>query len=262
MFMNTLATRLAAVSLVGMLITPAAATEWAHLRGRIVYDGPPPVPKQLVVDKDQDVCGQSATDERLLVDPTSHGVRNVVVVLQLARGESTEVHESYQATSEQQALLENKHCRFEPHVMLMRTTQKLEIRNSDPKGDAVKIDAIKNTSINVTLPAGASHVQAFPNVEQMPVRVSCAIHYWEQGWLVVRDHPYMAVADQDGTFEVKNIPAGKRKFMFWQEEAGYLREVTFQGQPQTWQRGTVELDLQPGDNDLGEIIVKPALFRR
>ncbi len=50
--------------------------------------------------------------------------------------------------------------------------------------------------------------------------------------------------------------------MFWQEEAGYLREVTVGGKPQTWQRGTAEFDLKAGDNDFGEIIVQPRLFRR
>jgi hypothetical protein len=48
----------------------------------------------------------------------------------------------------------------------------------------------------------------------------------------------------------------------WQEEAGYLRDVTVQGKPQKWERGTPELNLEAGDNDLGEIVVQPALFRR
>ena len=248
--------------LVGTSIGSASAGEWANLRGRIVYDGTPPVPKKIVVNKDEEVCGKYALDERLLVDPTNHGVRNVIVTLQLGRGESTDVHESYQATAESDALLDNVHCRFEPHVMLLRTTQKLVIRNSDPKGDSVKIDAIKNMPINVTLPAGQSHEQRFPKVESMPVHVGCSIHSWESGWLVVKDHPYMAVTDKDGNFEIKNVPAGKRTFTFWQEEAGYLREVVVGGKPQTWQRGIAEFDLEVGANDLGEIIVQPSLFRR
>ena len=96
----------------------------------------------------------------------------------------------------------------------------------------------------------------------MPARISCSIHSWELAWLVVKDHPYMAVTDADGRFEINYVPAGKRKFMFWQEEAGYLQKVTVHGKPETWQRGTPELDLKPGDNDLGEIIVQPDLFRR
>lgn len=173
----------------------------------------------------------------------------------------TEIHDSYQATEKGDVLLDCVHCRFEPHVVVLRTSQTLKVRNSDPKGDNIKIDVIKNLPINVTLPIGHTHEQQFPKAESLPARVSCSIHTWELGWLVVKDHPYMAATDDDGKFEIKNVPAGKRKFMFWQEEAGYLRDVTFQGKAQQWQKGTPELDLQPGDNDLGEIIVQPSLFR-
>ena len=159
-----------------------------------------------------------------------------------------------------EVLLDNKCCRFEPHVTVMRTTQKLVIHNSDPKGDTVKIDPRRNNPINITLTYGDRHVQAFPNVERLPVRVSCAIHPWELGWLVVADHPYVAVTDKDGKFELKNVPTGKMSFMFWQEKAGYLAEVVLHGERESWRRGTKEFDLQPGVNDLGEIVVNSSLF--
>ena len=39
----------------------------------------------------------------------------------------------------------------------------------------------------------------------------------------------MAVSGDDGTFEIKNIPAGKHEFQFWHEAAGYLKNVQFKG---------------------------------
>ncbi len=250
-------------ALAGPPAGPAAADDWAHLRGRIIYDGPPPVPPKIQVNKDQEVCGKyDLVDERLLVNPDNHGLKNVIIMLSLGRDEVPPIHESYQAAEKGDVLLECLHCRFEPHVILLRTSQTLLVRNSDPKGDNIKIDVIKNLPINVTLPVGYTHEQRFPKVEAMPAHVSCSIHTWESGWLVVKDHPYMAVTDDDGYFEIKHLPAGKRKLMFWQEESGYLREVTYQGKAQQWQRGTPEFDLQAGDNDLGEIIVLPSLFRR
>ena len=198
----------------------ATAGEWATLHGRIVYDGTPPVPKRVKVDKDIEVCGKyDLVDESLIVDPKTHGVMDVVVRLTPGRSEQTDIHESYEKDEHGEALLNNKCCRFEPHVTVMRTTQKLVIHNLDPKGDSIKIDVLKNNAINITLPTGSTHVQEFPNVERMPARVSCSIHPWELGWLVVTDHPYVAVTDKDGRFEIKNVPAGKRSFMFWQEKA-------------------------------------------
>jgi hypothetical protein len=241
--------------------SPCVASEWATLRGRIVYDGTPPVPKRVKVDKDVEVCGKyDLYDESLIVNPQNRGLRDVVIRLTLGRGETLDIHPDYDKDAQGEVLLDNKCCRLEPHVTVMRTTQKLVIHNSDPKGDSIKIDPLKNNAINVTLPSGSQHVQEFPLVERVPARVSCAIHPWELGWLVISDHPYVAVSDKDGNFEIKDIPVGKRSFMFWQEKSGYLAEVTLQGRTEQWRRGTKELDLQPGINDLGEIIVQPNLF--
>ncbi len=240
----------------------SSATEWATLRGQIIYDGTPPVPKRVVVNKDIEVCGKyKLVDESLMVNPTNHGLQDVIIRLVLGRRDTIDVHENYKKDDHGEVLLNNTCCRFEPHVTVMRTTQKLVIHNSDPKGDTVKIDPRKNNPINITLTYGDSYIQEFPNAERMPVRVSCAIHPWELGWLVVSNHPYVAVTDKGGNFEIKNIPAGKRSFMFWQEKAGYVAEVTIQGKQETWRRGTKEFDLKPGDNDLGKIVVKPSLFK-
>jgi hypothetical protein len=237
------------------------AEEWATLRGRIVYDGTPPVPKRVKVDKDVEVCGKyDLYDESLIVNPQNRGLRDVIVRLSLRRGETIDSHPDYEKDAHGEVLLDNKCCRLEPHVTVMRTTQKLVIHNSDPKGDSIKIDPIKNNAINVTLPSGSKHIQEFPLAERVPARVSCAIHPWELGWLVITDHPYVAVSDENGNFEIRNIPVGKQSFMFWQEKSGYLAEVTVAGRTAHWRRGTTQLDLKQGINDLGEIVVQPALF--
>jgi len=253
----------ASILLMFLCASSTSAQEWATLRGRIVYDGTPPIPERIKVDKDVEVCGKfDLFDESLVVHQDNHGVKDVVIQLSLGRRDTIDVHESYKADEAGQVLLENECCRFDPHVTVMRTTQKLVIHNADPKGDSVKIDPINNNAINVTLPTGSTHVQEFPLAERIPARVSCSIHPWELGWLIIADHPYVAVTDKDGRFEIKDLPVGERSFMFWQEKAGYLAEVTYQGTKETWRRGIRELDLKPGVNDLGEIVVEPELFKQ
>ena len=73
---------------------------------------------------------------------------------------------------------------------------------------------------------------------------------------MISDHPYVAVTDKDGKFELKNVPVGPHNFMFWQEKSGYLATVTIRGQEESWRRGTTEIDIKPGVNDMGTIIVK------
>ena len=37
---------------------------------------------------------------------------------------------------------------------------------------------------------------------------------------MVLDHPYFAVTDEKGNFEIKNVPAGTQKVVVWQEAVG------------------------------------------
>jgi hypothetical protein len=82
-----------------------------------------------------------------------------------------------------------------------------------------------------------------------------------KSYVIVLDHPYMAVTDDKGTFEMKNIPAGTRPFTFWHESPGYLRDIKIGGGT-TDRRGKVDLTIKPGETlDLGEIHVPVAALR-
>ena len=37
------------------------------------------------------------------------------------------------------------------------------------------------------------------------------------GYVRVFDHPYFAVTDENGNFEIKNAPAGKFRIVYWHE---------------------------------------------
>ncbi len=269
--MRKVRTWLLAATLIGVLASAAMAAEWGDLSGQVLYDGPPPTPEKAKITSDQQVCGKhNVIDEALLVSPASKGVQNVIVFLyqdatsrRPSGDDATEVpiHESYEALKFEPVKLDNNGCRFAPHVALLWTARKLVVGNSDPIGHNVKIETRINSPSNDTIPSGAVVEKSFAKPERMPAAISCSIHPWMKGWLIIRDTPYMAATDEDGKFEIKNLPTGKWRFMFWQEAAGYLREVQVDGKPQAWSRGIVELEIKPGENDLGKIVVKPDLFK-
>ncbi len=136
------------------------------------------------------------------------------------------------------------------------------IGNSDPIGHNVNLTSNDAEAFNETVPSGGSIDKQFSSGKRMPVSISCSIHPWMKGWAVIREDPYMAVTGKDGQFEIKNLPVGKWQFMFWQEAAGYLAEVKRGGQQEKWRRGTIELEIKPGKNDLGQLIVTPDLFEK
>ena len=207
-----------------------AATQfagWADLSGTIKLVGTAPTPARLTADKDTEVCGKHPlVDESVTVGPGG-GLQNVVVFL---RTKKPPVHPDYEATAASEVVLDNKNCRFEPHVAVKRSTQPLVIKNSDPVGHNTKADAISNAPFNVLIPAGNSSQQAMTAEEALPVKVGCSIHPWMGGWVVVRSDPYAAASNSDGAFELKNVPAGKEvEFQLWQEKKGGLSGVKVTG---------------------------------
>lgn len=248
-----------AVCLVG---TSVQADDWGDLTATFIYDGDAPEAAALKITTDVEFCSKhTPVDESLVVNPENKGIANVIAYMYLSRtAKKPPIHPSYEETAAAKVRLDNNKCRFVPHVAVLRTTQTLTIGNSDAVGHNCKVDAIINGAINYTIPAGGSMDYKFTLAERLPSKVSCSIHPWMSGWLLIKDNPYMGVSDKDGKLVIQNIPAGKWTFQFWQEKSGYVSELTQDGEAKEWRRGRVEIEIKPGENDLGEIKLAPSLF--
>lgn len=249
-----------------------SGAEWGSLKGRFVYDGAPPAAARLNITTDKECCDvHGLTSETLVVHPENRGVRYVIVYLYQNKSglqrtpydeREVPIHARYLPLEQQVVELDNRHCRFEPHVALVWTRQAVRMANSDPIGHNVKIDCGRdNGPSNDTLPSGGSLERRFTHAERFPVPVSCSIHPWMKGWIVIRDTPYMAVTDADGAFELRDLPVGTWQFMCWHETAGYLSRVQVHGRAEEWKRGIATFTIQPGQEDLGDILLSPALFK-
>jgi hypothetical protein len=81
------------------------------------------------------------------------------------------------------------------------------------------------------------------------------------GYVLVKDDPYMVTSAADGTFEVKNIPAGKREFEFWHEKPGRLKSLKYNGGTLNRQ-GRAQLTIADGQTiDLGEIKIPSSMLK-
>lgn len=254
--------RVLAVVVFGFSAAHGLAQEWGSLRGQFLFEGEPQEPKKLTITKDQEeCCKHNIVDESLIVRPEDKGLRNVVIFLAPARDAKLPIHPDWEAAAGAEKKLDNLGCRFEPRVVLLWTKQTLILGNSDPIGHNALIDTVKNPPLNVTIPSGGSLPKTFPAEERMPVPVSCSIHPWMRGWVLIRDNPYMAVTDPEGRFEIKNIPVGKWEFVFWHERATYLTEVTIDGKLTQWRRGRVEIPIAADGVDMGVIKVAAKHFK-
>lgn len=242
-----------------LVFTAARADEWGTIKGRFVFGGDAPAAPELKADKDVEVCGKHKLLAEELVVGGDKGVANVVVFV---RDKGVKVHPDLTGKADK-VVLDNKNCRFDPHVAVVQTGQTLVIKNSDTVGHNSNVATIKNPPSNNLIPAGGEAPVTFTSEEAIPAQVTCNIHPWMKSWLVVRPNPYAAVSKADGSFEIKNVPAGgELELQIWHEKAGYVGEVTIGGKAEKIAKGRKKVKVAAGDNDLGEMILDANLFKK
>ncbi len=244
--------------LIAFLLAPvpdATAQDWGTIRGRIVYGGDAPAPVKLDIERDAEVCGKvGLVDESLAVNKENRGIRYVAIWLESK--EAVPVHPDLQNFPAEAPSLDNVDCRFEPHMLAVRTGQVLQMKNSDPVAHNAAVYVRRTTPFSEIIPQGMPLEKKFAKAETLPTRVDCSIHAWMKAWLIITDHPYVAVTNANGEFELKNVPAGEWKFRFWHERQGYLTNAAQNGVATPLAKGTWTLKV-PGSSvrDLGELVI-------
>lgn len=258
--------RVSGLLVVAMLVVETArgtiAAELGTLSGRIVFKGKPPVAEKVDLNKDIAICSKThPVDESLLVNSKDGGLANVVVSLELAKGQALpEVLLPKGRKLPAEVVMTNKNCRFEPHIAVLTTKQTLVLGNDDPVAHNTLANLFYNTPFNEAIGTGATIKKKLTKVERRPAQVSCPIHAWMKGWVVVKDHPYVAVSDSSGRFQIRDLPPGEWTFQFWQEKAGYLSKMELKSGTVEDKKGIYKLTIKPGQNKLGEITVDASLF--
>ncbi|MFM9025981.1 MAG: hypothetical protein ACKON7_11700, partial [Planctomycetaceae bacterium] len=212
---------------------------------------------ELKADKDVEVCGKHKLVAEELIVGGDKGVANVVVFV---RDKDVKVNPELKAT--EPAVLDNKSCRFEPHVLFVQTSQPLVIKNSDTIGHNSNVATVKNPPSNNLIPAGGETKVTLSSDEAVPAQVTCNIHPWMKGWIVVRPNPYAAVSKADGTFEIQGVPVGEVELQVWHEKAGFVGEMTIGGKAEKTSKGKKKVAVAAGGTDLGEIVLAPAAFQK
>ena len=243
---------LTAILVVTNVAVVAAAAEWGSIKGRIVVDGTPPKLAPLEITKDQFCIEKKPANDSVIVGK-DNGLVNAVVYLRVPKvGPKVTIHPDYDAKLKEPVVLENKNCAFRPHVFLARVGQAVEVRNLDPVGHNTNISLFAYGQLIPAAPIASIKVTQSANV---PMPVVCNIHPWMKGYVLSLEHPYAAITDDDGKFEIKNIPVGEREFQFW-HETGYLKDVKAKDK-RTDNRGRVKLAIAGNKTlDLGDIKVK------
>lgn len=212
-----------------MIASSAHAEGWGTVKGTIVWGDKTIPPKtKAKVDKDQAHClskGDIFTND-LVVNPKNKGVRWVLVYLgdpKDARNPEFKppIHPSHKMKPTVE--IDQPCCVFEPRVLGLQVGQTLTVKNPAPIQHNFAITSLGGgPTVNPLIPPGGqSVVKGFVGTK-VPTPYSCSIHGWMKGYIGVFNHPYFAVTDENGNFEIKNAPAGKFRLVMWQEKAGWV----------------------------------------
>lgn len=219
-----------AVVALGSLSTQSAQAQWGSIKGQVIFDGNVPTLKPLVAKgdsaaKDASVCAADGVpDESLVVDPESKGIAHVVVWL---AKKPAKIHPGLEKPKNAIVDFDQKGCKFLPHVLLVRTDQQVRVLSDDAVAHNTHTWTIRSPQSNFILTPNDRKgvvIQSKFVEERVPAKVTCDIHPWMQAWWVVLEHPYSAVTDAKGNFEIADLPEGEHEFKVWQEKSGYIEK--------------------------------------
>jgi hypothetical protein len=126
------------------------------------------------------------------------------------------------------AVLDHKGCHYVPRVMGVRVGQPLVILNSDATMHNTHPLTQKNPEWNRTQPPGTPPLVKTFNRPEKLVIFKCNQHPWEKAFVGVFDHPFFAVSDQQGKFQIEGLPPGQYRVVAWHERFGEKTvDITF-----------------------------------
>jgi plastocyanin len=106
-------------------------------------------------------------------------------------------------------VLDQKGCRYIPHVLGIMAGQALKITNTDTADHNIHDMPSNNPPFNESqMPTDKPVTKTFRNPEMM-IPVQCNQHPWMRAYINVMAHPYFAVSAADGSYEIRDLPPGE-----------------------------------------------------
>ncbi len=196
--------------LMALTAGPAVAGEIA---GMVKYAGEAAAPKKVKITKDQKVCGKTPQFESSLLVNGDKGIKNVVIRI-------TDAKDGKKMTSPpMKPSFDQNGCKFDPRVLIVAEGAPVDILNSDGILHNIHTWPKNNKPFNKAQPKFRKKMtEKFAKADF--VRVTCDVHNWMTGYIVVAEHPYYGITDEAGSFKIAGVPAGSYTLEYWHEKLG------------------------------------------
>jgi plastocyanin len=205
-------------------VDPATA---GAVTGVVTFEGTPPPAEPISMSSDPYCEKQPPNKTETVVVGEGSGLQNVFVYVKDGLGDRVFPVPSTPV------VLDQKGCRYTPHVLGIQVGQSLELASSDNTLHNIHAVPEQNREFNRALQlAGMKHTHTFSTKEVM-VPFKCDVHKWMTAYVGVLDHPFYAVTAGNGRFELQGLPPGTYTVEAWHETLGTQTQTVTIGEKQT-----------------------------
>jgi len=189
----------------------ARILSWGAISGRVTLTGTPRAARMVRPPPDlKKTCGEALVERPLRLFQAG-AIADVVVYLEDGRALSNEGGTNKRVS----VVVDQVKCMFAPPVTASLAGDAVEILNSDPLLHNVRANRDGQVLFNFAMP-----VQGMRSRRQLPsqpgiVHLHCDVHPWMHAAIRTFDHPYFAISDESGAFELPKVPSGRHKLVFW-----------------------------------------------
>ena len=199
-------------------VDPATA---ADVKGTVTVSGTVPANVAIKMNADP-VCARQADGPQMMetyvVGTDGKSLANVFVYVKDGLGNL--VFE----TPTTPVRIDQKDCRYHPHVFGIQVGQPLDIINSDPTLHNIHAVAKNNREFNNGQPIQNMKTTHTFTAGEVMVPFKCDVHGWMNAYVGVMTNPFYAVSDTSGAFSLKGLPPGTYTIEAWHEKLGTLTQ--------------------------------------
>ena len=221
-------------SIVLSIFVSGSITAWAYeetavsnggtVTGTVQFSGELPLPMSFELRRYPDpiYCGALSDGSgyrllRTVAVGSQQGLKDVIVTV-----EGIEKGKPFGFT---ETKLEANVCQFVPFVSVMREHHPLTVTNLDPVSHDLQIYERDREHVFIMFhrpaltKAGTSDVVRFTG-NRRDISMQCGMHAFMQGHGLAVENPYYAITGLEGTFEIKDLPAGTYRIKAWHPTLG------------------------------------------
>jgi len=189
------------------------------VHGRVSWEGAVPEPKRLELPPG---CGDSHGNPVYANDILIHDGMLQNVLIRITRGLEGKKFSDVPSAS---VVIDQRGCVYHPRVAAARVGQEVVFVNSDPVFHNVKTVSRNNPEFNEAMPIKDQRISKRFDHPEILLQAKCSVHPWMGVYIAILDHPYYAISDENGGFQIQGLPDGTYTLEAWHEAFGTQTQV-------------------------------------